>query len=83
MFTEVLDTERLRRMQLSMQTSLERTRDVRPRRAPDTLRTTNRCRFPVVAAGISSPKTRTRRDEEDDDGDDDDGDDKDRGYLKI
>ena len=78
-FADALDTERVRQMEIVMQTRLEKTRDVRRRRHYDALHIPVRCPLEPIAAGVPAPRKKHSRrrhdDEEDDDEDDDDGDD--------
>jgi len=68
MFMDIMDKDKVRQMESVMQTSIEKTRDVRPRPQQDALRMPNRCPIPAVAAGIPAPtigQFRRHDDEED------------------
>ena len=78
MFGDALDAERVRQLELVMQTQLERTRDVRRRRHLDALCIPVRCRVQPLAAGIPASRYKqSGRDDDDDNGNYDDDDDDD------
>ena len=69
---DALSVERVRQMQLSMQTTLERTRDVRRRRHRDAmLHAPARCRLPRRRAQLPATSQHGRLDDNNDDDDDD------------
>ena len=78
-FADALDSERVRQMEVVMQTRLEKTRDVRRRRHLDALHIPVLCRLEPLAAGIPAPRKKhsRRRHKDEDDVDDDDADDAD------